>query len=61
MLDAVGGLSTLVEQAKELEREGYIKADWCEVNQDIRKFDFPMKKLPELCEREGRFSATVHC
>lgn len=53
MLDAVGGLSTLVEQAKELEREGYIKADWCEVNRDIRKFDFPMKKLPELCEREG--------
>ncbi|MCI8410034.1 MAG: DUF2399 domain-containing protein [Lachnospiraceae bacterium] len=53
MLDAVGGLPVLVEQAKELEREGFIKADWCEVNRDIRKFDFPMKKLPELCEREG--------
>lgn len=53
MLDAVGGLPVLVEQAKELEREGFIKADWCEVNRDIRKFDFPMKKLPDLCKREG--------
>lgn len=53
MLDAVGGLPVLVEQAKELEREGFIKVDWCEVNRDIRKFDFPMKKLPELCKREG--------
>ena len=57
-MECVGGRQKFIEQAKVLEREsragqeGKLKFVWTEVNTNIRKIDYDISIIPELCELE---------
>lgn len=57
MIDRVGGKHHLLDQAKELERDerlkGLFRADWSGMKTDIKKLDFSVDIMRELCRREG--------
>ncbi|SET53483.1 Wadjet anti-phage system protein JetD domain-containing protein [[Clostridium] polysaccharolyticum] len=42
------GKQSLIEQAKELEKQKLIKPDWNSFHTDIKKIDFPMSSLDKL-------------
>lgn len=58
VMTCVGGRQKFIEQAKILERksragqEGKLKFAWSEVNTNIRKIDYDISIIPELCELE---------
>ena len=66
LLEAVGGLKNLLEQARFLEentdagRSGKIKVDWCQVKTDIRKIHYEISAIPELCKLAGREDERAH-
>lgn len=53
MIEAAGGLPALLEQAEALERDGLLKADWRSLRSDIRRIEYPVSVMPELCRRAG--------
>lgn len=59
LIAAVGGMKKLLQQAKELEQDlilgqtGKIRFDWRDMGNDIRKIDYEVSIIPELCKREG--------
>ena len=53
MIRAMGGLRSLVNQARELENEGLIRVDWTDLGADIRQIHYSLDIIPELCAREG--------
>lgn len=58
VMECIGGRQKFIEQAKILEREsragqeGKLKFVWTEVNTNIRKIDYDISIIPELCELE---------
>lgn len=52
MIDEIGR-SKLLKQAAELEKEGLISVEWKAVRTDIKKINFCVDRMPQLCEREG--------
>lgn len=59
LLETVGGLKSLVTQARELEQDvclggtGKIQFDWRDMNTDIKRIHFSVDIMPNLCKREG--------
>lgn len=53
MIEAAGGLPALLAQAETLEREGLLKADWRSLHSDIRRIEYQVSVMPELCRRVG--------
>lgn len=57
LLESVGGLEILKNQARELEEnpalKGKIEIGWIEVKTDIKKIEFSMDIIPVLCEMEN--------
>lgn len=57
LLEEVGGIEILREQARELEEninlKGKIKIGWSVVRTDIKKIEFSMEIIPLLCKIEG--------
>lgn len=59
LITAVGGLRTLIEQAKQMEQDpllggaGKIRFDWRDMESDIQKFTYDVTIVEELCKREG--------
>ncbi len=59
LIASVGGMQQLLQQAKLLEqdallgRAGKIKFDWRDMYSDIRKIEYDISIIPELCKREG--------
>lgn len=53
MIRAMGGLRSLVNQARELENEGLIRVDWTDLGADIRQIHYSLDIIPELCAKEG--------
>ena len=47
------GKRELLEQAEELEKAGILKRDWEIYKSDIRKLNFSVDCMEELCRREG--------
>lgn len=58
LIEAVGGLSNLLEQAELLEKDaalgqsGKVKVVWRDMRRDISKIDYDVSIIPELCRRE---------
>lgn len=58
-LDSVGGMRTLLEQAKALEQDPSLggadrfRADWRDMGTDIRQIHYDVSIIGELCRREG--------
>ena len=53
MINAIGGMPTLLEQARALKREGLIKFEELNLNTDIKEIHYSLDVVPKLCEREG--------
>lgn len=53
MIEAAGGLPSLIAQIEELEREGLLRAEWYNLHADVRKIEYPVSVMPELCRRVG--------
>ncbi len=57
LIDAVGGLRSLIVQAKEMEQDPLlkekIKFDWRDMGADIQQIHYDVDILEELCKREG--------
>lgn len=53
MIEAAGGLPSLIAQIEELEREGLLCAEWYNLHADVRKIEYPVSVMPELCRRVG--------
>lgn len=53
MIEAAGGLTALLTQAEALERQGLLQADWRSLRGDIRRIEYPVSVMPELCRRAG--------
>ena len=59
LLEELGGRTSLLNQAKELERDsvlggsGKIRFQWRDMNADIDKIHYSVDIMPELCRREG--------
>lgn len=53
MIHAVGGLRSLVRQARELESQRLIRVDWMDLGADIRQIHYSLDIIPALCAREG--------
>lgn len=59
LMDFVGGRQKLIDQAKELEnnteagRNGKIRIVWTQVNSDIKRIDYNISSIPELCKIEN--------
>lgn len=53
MIEAAGGLTSLIDQIEELEREGLLRAEWYNLRADVRKIEYPVSVMPELCRRAG--------
>lgn len=59
VMEMVGGRQSLLQQADILEREteagkmGKFKPEWKDVKTNIKRIDYDVAILPELCEREG--------
>lgn len=53
MINAIGGMPTLLEQARTLKREGLIKFEELNLNTDIKEIHYSLDVVPKLCEREG--------
>ena len=53
MIRAVGGLRSLVRQARELESQRLIRVDWMDLGADIRQIHYSLDIIPVLCAREG--------
>lgn len=59
LIEAVGGLNNLLEQATLLEQDsaigqaGKFKVGWRDMQRDISKIEYDVSIIPELCEREG--------
>lgn len=72
VMEIVGGRKQLLDQANILENEtnagkmGKFKPDWKDVKTSIKKIDYDVAIIPELCEREqiedpkGK-AASSHC
>ena len=52
-INAVGGQRALMEQARELEREGLIRVQDRDMGYDVEKIEFPVEAVEKLCRREG--------
>lgn len=57
LLDAVGGREALLAQVRELEKDkafrGQFAAEWRDLGRDIKKLDFSVDIMEELCRRAG--------
>lgn len=57
MIDAVGGMRNLLEQARELEKmngfRGLFCVDWADMGRNINKIDVSIDIMDPLCKREG--------
>lgn len=53
MIRASGGLQSLIDQAEELEREGLLKAEWFNLHADLKRLEYPVNIMPQLCLRAG--------
>lgn len=57
MIDDLGGKHNLMDQVRKLERDerlkGMFRAEWAGVGTDIKKLDFSVDIMNELCRREG--------
>lgn len=59
LIEAVGGLHNLIEQAKALEqdpelgRAGKFKVGWRDMQSDLTKIEYDVSIIPILCRREG--------
>lgn len=57
LLDTVGGLRTLIEQAREMERDPIlgdkVRFVWKQMGTDIETIHFSVDIIGELCQREG--------
>lgn len=66
MIDAVGGLQTLLKQAENLESNplfgqmGKFRADWRDMGRDIKKIDYEISIIPQLCRLEGMEDPREH-
>lgn len=58
LIEAVGGMSNLLEQAELLEQDamigqsGMFKVVWRDMRRDISKMEYDVSIIPELCRRE---------
>ncbi len=58
MIRAMGGLRSLVNQARELENEGLIRVDWMDLGADIRQIHYSLDIIPAaVCQGRNRRSA----
>ena len=59
LMEFVGGRRKLIDQAKELEnnteagRNGKIRIVWTQVNSDIKRIDYDISSIHELCQLEN--------
>ena len=53
MIQAVGGLRKLLEEAGELEKAGLIRTERKNLGADIARIHYPVSVIPELCRRVG--------
>ena len=53
MIQAVGGLRKLLEEAGELEKAGLIRTERKNLGADIARIHYPVSVIPELCRRAG--------
>lgn len=53
MIRQLGGWNALKSQVQELEKAGYIDAEWSNMGADLKKIDFSIEIVPKLCEREN--------
>lgn len=53
MINAVGGMPALLEQARALKREGLLAFEELNLNTDIKDIHYSLDVVPKLCEREG--------
>lgn len=60
MINAIGK-GKLFSQIRELEREGLIRADWQDMNRDIRTVHFPVENMDKLYIREGIENPKERC
>lgn len=59
MIDAIGGMPALLEQARVLKSEGLITFEELNLNTDIKDIHYSLDVVPKLCEREGIEDARV--
>lgn len=66
LIHAVGGLHMLIQQAAELEADpligkaGKFRVDWYNLHADIRKLEYEISIVPELCRRVGMEDPRAH-
>lgn len=63
LINEVGGMSNLLQQAKELETQfgnTRFKPDWRDMKTDIRTIDYAVSIIPELCVLEGIEDTRAH-
>lgn len=53
LINAIGGMPTLLEQARALKSEGLITFEELNLNTDIKEIHYSLDVVPKLCEREG--------
>lgn len=66
LINAVGGLRALIAQAKQMKDDeklggaGKIRFDWRDMKRDIKKIDYDVTIVGELCKREGIIDPRAH-
>lgn len=57
LLNELGGMTNLLKQAEEMERDAdlskYIRFDWRDMAKDITKIHYSIEIIPLLCKKEG--------
>ena len=57
LLNELGGMTNLLKQAEEMERDAnlskYIRFDWRDMEKDITKIHYSIEIIPLLCKKEG--------